>query len=97
MRPVVLGADTPLPEIAVARRNSGSDAIVVSVSVAPAEGFLDQGLPALARDWVEQGLVPDAVIRGAIRRLCARRLRDIEAGDCEASARAVETFVAAME
>src|SRR5512144_379678 len=52
---------------------------------------------AAALDWVEQGLVPDAVIRGAIRRLCARRLREIDAGDCEASARSAEAFVHAMD
>jgi DNA-binding transcriptional MerR regulator len=50
MRPVVLGADTPLPEVALARRNSGCDAVVVSASVEPAAGFLDQALPAVVRD-----------------------------------------------
>ena len=28
----------------------------------------------LAINWIEQGLVPDAVVRRAIRRLCERRL-----------------------
>ena len=51
----------------------------------------------LALDWVEQGLVPDAVIRSGIRRLCERRLREIAAGECEASARATEVFVSAMD
>jgi cyclopropane-fatty-acyl-phospholipid synthase len=52
---------------------------------------------AAALDWVELGLVPDAVIRAAIRRLCARRLREIDAGDCETGARAAEAFLSAMD
>ena len=40
----------------------------------------------LAINWVEQGLVPDAVIRSGIRRLCERRLREIAATYGEASA-----------
>ena len=44
---------------------------------------------AAALDWVERGLVPDPVIRGTIRRLCAHRLQEIEVGDCKASARAL--------
>jgi cyclopropane-fatty-acyl-phospholipid synthase len=51
---------------------------------------------SLALSWVEQGYVPDAVVRGGIRRLCERRLRDIEAGDAEAAARRTESFVRAM-
>ncbi len=50
----------------------------------------------VAIDWVEQGLVPDAVIRRGIRRLCEQRLREIQSGDCEAAARATERFVGAM-
>jgi cyclopropane-fatty-acyl-phospholipid synthase len=51
----------------------------------------------LAIDWVEQGFVPDAVVRAGIRRLCEQRLREIAADDCEGSAIATETFVAAMD
>ena len=50
-----------------------------------------------AIDWVEQGLVPDAVVRAGIRRLCEQRLREIGSGDCENSAAATEAFVAAMD
>jgi cyclopropane-fatty-acyl-phospholipid synthase len=50
-----------------------------------------------AIDWVEQGLVPDAVVRAGIRRLCEQRLRDIAAGDCERAAAATEAFVAGMD
>lgn len=50
MRPVVLGADTPLPEIAFACRSSGSDGVVLSMSVEPAPGLLDKELPSLARN-----------------------------------------------
>ena len=51
----------------------------------------------LAINWVEQGLVPDAVIRKGIRRLCEQRLEEIKAGDCEAAARLTERFVRSME
>jgi hypothetical protein len=47
----------------------------------------------VALDGVEQGVVQDAVIRGAIRRLGVRRLPEIDAADCEASARVAEAFV----
>ena len=51
----------------------------------------------LAIDWVEQGLVPDAVVRAGIRRLCEQRLREIAAGDCEHASEFTEAFVAAMD
>jgi len=44
----------------------------------------------------ETGLVPDALIRAGIRRLCRQRLEEIRAGDAEASAVAKNAFVAAM-
>ena len=47
-------------------------------------------------DWTERGLVPDSVIRAGIRRLCRQRLKDIHAGDPEASAERAEAFVTAM-
>jgi DNA-binding transcriptional MerR regulator len=50
MRPVVLGADTPLPEIAHACRSSASDAIVLSMSIEPPAGLIENELAALARD-----------------------------------------------
>jgi cyclopropane-fatty-acyl-phospholipid synthase len=50
----------------------------------------------LAVDWVERGIVPDALIRAGIRRLCAERLREIRPDDCELSARTLEEFVASM-
>jgi cyclopropane-fatty-acyl-phospholipid synthase len=51
----------------------------------------------LAIGWVEQGLVPDRVVRAGIRRLCEQRLKDIRAGDATASACAVEDFVRSMD
>ena len=51
----------------------------------------------LAIDWVEQGLVPDAVVRAGIRRLCEQRLREISAADCERTSEVTEAFVAAMD
>jgi cyclopropane-fatty-acyl-phospholipid synthase len=50
----------------------------------------------LAINWTEQGLVPDAVIRAGIRRLCKQRLVEIHAGDAEAASVAFEKFVAHM-
>jgi cyclopropane-fatty-acyl-phospholipid synthase len=50
----------------------------------------------LAVDWVERGIVPDALIRAGIRRLCAERLREISPDNCELSARTLEEFVASM-
>ena len=47
--------------------------------------------------WVEQGLIPDAVVRAAIRRLCEQRLREIGADDCERAATDTEAFIAAMD
>ena len=49
----------------------------------------------LAINWVEQGYVPDGVIRQGIRRLCKARLQEIGT-DCEALATASESFIAAM-
>jgi cyclopropane-fatty-acyl-phospholipid synthase len=51
----------------------------------------------LAIDWVEQGYVPDAVIRRGIRRLCEQRLRELCAGDCEAASQLTEAFVRGMD
>jgi len=51
----------------------------------------------LAINWVEQGFVPDAVIRRAIRRLCEQRLAEIGADDCEKAALATESFVRSMD
>ena len=42
---------------------------------------------------VERGFIPDPLIRAGIRRLCEQRLSEINAGDAEASAVAVEHFV----
>jgi len=50
----------------------------------------------LAINWTEQGLVPDAVIRAGIRRLCKQRLVEIHAGDAEAASAAFEEFVVHM-
>jgi cyclopropane-fatty-acyl-phospholipid synthase len=50
-----------------------------------------------ALGWVEQGLVPDSVVRAGIRRLCEARLADIGAGDCERAAAATERFIEAMD
>ena len=50
----------------------------------------------LALSWVEQGFVPDAVVRRGIRRLCEQRLRELGDGDAERSAAITEAFVRSM-
>ncbi|MFO1407013.1 MAG: MerR family transcriptional regulator [Steroidobacteraceae bacterium] len=47
LRPVLLGADTPLAEVAIAQRRCGADAVVIAASVDPVAGLLDRDLPAL--------------------------------------------------
>ncbi len=51
----------------------------------------------MAIGWVEQGLVPDAVIRQGIRRLLARRLEEIGAADCAVGAEAFQRLVREMD
>ena len=52
---------------------------------------------AFALDWVEQGYVPDSVIRRGIRRLCESRLAALATGDVEAAAQLGEDFVRLMD
>jgi cyclopropane-fatty-acyl-phospholipid synthase len=49
-----------------------------------------------ALNWVEQGVVPDALIRAGIRRLSRARLAQLAAGDAAAGAALAEQFVASM-
>lgn len=51
----------------------------------------------VATGWIEQGFVPDGVIRRGIRRLCEQRLVDISTRDCELAAAATEDFVRSMD
>jgi cyclopropane-fatty-acyl-phospholipid synthase len=51
---------------------------------------------AVAVDWVEQGLVPDRVVRLAIRRLLKARLAEVRAGDPAAEAALTQAFLAEM-
>ena len=51
----------------------------------------------MAINWVEQGLVPDTVIRQAIRRLLARRLEAIGASDCAVGAEVEDAVVREMD
>ncbi|HTP40180.1 MAG TPA: cyclopropane-fatty-acyl-phospholipid synthase family protein [Steroidobacteraceae bacterium] len=48
-------------------------------------------------EWVEQGLVPDGLVRQGIRRLLKDRLRQLRAEDVEAAAALTESFVAQMD
>ena len=48
---------------------------------------------AVAVNWVEQGLVPDRVVRLGIRRLLRARLSELHTGDVAASADLTQAFV----
>jgi cyclopropane-fatty-acyl-phospholipid synthase len=50
----------------------------------------------LAIDWVEQGLVPDPLVRQGIRRLLKERLAELATSDVEGAGEASATFAAAM-
>jgi cyclopropane-fatty-acyl-phospholipid synthase len=50
----------------------------------------------LAIDWVEQGYLPDAVIRSGIRRLCQQRLRELRSEQCELVQEQSERFLQSM-
>jgi cyclopropane-fatty-acyl-phospholipid synthase len=45
----------------------------------------------------EQGVVPDALLRAGVRRLCAQRLAEIHADDAQAAAGACESLIAHMD
>jgi cyclopropane-fatty-acyl-phospholipid synthase len=51
---------------------------------------------ATALGWVEQGLVPDRVVRLGIRRLLKQRLEEIADGDAAVAAEMTAQFVAAL-
>ncbi len=50
-----------------------------------------------AISWVEQGLVPDSIVRAGIRRLCQSRLTAIAADDAQAASQNAESFVQSMD
>ena len=50
-----------------------------------------------AINWTEQGLVPDAIIRGAIRRLLRARLAELKPDDPVHAAEVTAQFAAAMD
>lgn len=66
--------------------NASADAMELS-SDRPAAGLL--GL-------AERGLVPDALLRAGIRRMCAQRLRDEHAGNPDAAARRNAALIAEL-
>lgn len=47
--------------------------------------------------WVEQGLVPDRVVRAVIRRLLQQRIDELNPTDSEAAAERLEAFVQKMD
>jgi len=49
LQTVMLGADTPVNDVVVARQRSAARAVVISSSLAPAAGFLSDALPRLVR------------------------------------------------
>jgi DNA-binding transcriptional MerR regulator len=50
LRPVLLGADTPFEEVAVAQRRAACDAVVISSSIDPVPGMIERSLRALVRE-----------------------------------------------
>lgn len=50
LQTVLLGADTPLDEIVIARQRSAARAVVLSSSMQPPDGFLSGDLPRLVRE-----------------------------------------------
>ncbi len=50
LRTLLLGADTPFADLAITRRRSGSDALVISSSVDPPMGLLERELRQLVRE-----------------------------------------------
>lgn len=50
LRTLLLGANMPLEELAIAQQRSHSEAIVISSSVDPAPGLLERALPKLVHD-----------------------------------------------
>jgi cyclopropane-fatty-acyl-phospholipid synthase len=48
-------------------------------------------------EWVEQGLIPDPLVRQGIRRLLRERLRQLQADDAEAASQLTENFITAMD
>ena len=55
----------------------------------------DRSAPGLL-GLAERGLVPDALLRAGIRRMCAQRLRDEHAGDPAAAARRTTALIAEL-
>jgi len=55
-----------------------------------------KGAGARAMDWVEQGLVPDTVVRQGIRRLLKSRLASLASDDAAASALLTEQFISEL-
>jgi cyclopropane-fatty-acyl-phospholipid synthase len=54
-------------------------------------------LTSTSINLIERGLMPDALIRAGIRRLCAQRLAEISADDAERASLATELFVQHMQ
>jgi DNA-binding transcriptional MerR regulator len=49
LRTVLLGADTPFEDVAIAKRRCGADAVVISSSIDPSPGLLERALAKLVR------------------------------------------------
>ncbi len=51
---------------------------------------------ATSLNWVEQGIVPDALVRAGIRRLCRQRLAETGSENCELTAELTQRFAASL-
>jgi cyclopropane-fatty-acyl-phospholipid synthase len=52
---------------------------------------------ARAIGWIEQGMVPDRVIRAGIRRLLQQRIDELRLDDCELGAAKLTSFISMMD
>ena len=64
----------------------------------PVSGIVSPMFPVRrALDWVEQGRIPDVIVRRGIRALLRTRLAELQDGDTAAGAERTEGFVALMD
>ncbi len=89
----------PAPTEAAGRGDQSRDSVVRHSVVAGGRRDSSAGRSAfdLALTLLERGLLPDALVRGGIRSLLRKRLRQIHGEECEAAADALAEFVADMD
>ena len=73
-----------------------TQAVYTATGCQPTHESSMQTATHLAINWVEQGLVPDAVIRAGIRRLVKDRLEEIKGDNAAAASNLKDTFIRDM-